>query len=207
MQSVKLEGKKGRGAVVSFSDVRRGNFILLGAKKNNPIGCMLAHSSDMQDPSPHTIPRHLQTVYHHYLLTNTPLFLAALHRTHSRIQALHWHYSLCSPHQLPCFGYIGRLLSQYSSIPTTLFRHRHCSWRDSIAQPLAIDHAPSIPSIQLYSRRATQTDRPLSILRNRIPRTWRKLSVGGSLQGLARESAARSRCRTPGAQFIFSVSQ
>jgi hypothetical protein len=43
--------------------------------------CMVAHSSDMQDPSRHTIPRHLRTVYHHYLFINTPLFLAALHRT------------------------------------------------------------------------------------------------------------------------------
>jgi hypothetical protein len=43
---------------------------------------MVAHSSDMRDPSLHAIPRHLWTAYHHYLLTNTPLFLAALHWTH-----------------------------------------------------------------------------------------------------------------------------
>jgi hypothetical protein len=44
--------------------------------------CMVAHSSDMQDPSWHMILRHLQTAHHHHLLTNTPLFLDALHQTH-----------------------------------------------------------------------------------------------------------------------------
>jgi len=33
MQSVKLEGKRGRGDVVFFSDAMRGKFILLEAKK------------------------------------------------------------------------------------------------------------------------------------------------------------------------------
>jgi hypothetical protein len=57
--------------------------------------CMVTHSSDMQDPSPHMIPRHLRTAYHHYLLTNTPLFLAVLHRTH------HYHAHEILTHSFP----------------------------------------------------------------------------------------------------------
>jgi hypothetical protein len=70
--------------------------------------CMVALSSDMQDPSWCTILRHPWTVHNHYLHTNTPLFLNALHWTchyHAlmmlmdsyRIHAPPRHYLLYTP--------------------------------------------------------------------------------------------------------------
>jgi hypothetical protein len=43
--------------------------------------CMVAHSSNMQDLSQHTIPRHLQDTTCHYLFAITPLF-EALRQSH-----------------------------------------------------------------------------------------------------------------------------
>jgi hypothetical protein len=73
---------------------------------------MVAHSSDMQAPSPHTIPRHLRTAYHPHLLTNTPLFLAALHRTH------HYH-----THEIPTDSFAHTSTSSALLPPFTMTHH------------------------------------------------------------------------------------
>jgi hypothetical protein len=62
----------------------------------------------MQDPSRCMIARHLQTAYHHYLFTNTPLFPTTLHQTQ------HYHTHMTPTDSLPHTSTFSALLPLYT---------------------------------------------------------------------------------------------
>jgi hypothetical protein len=132
---------------------------------------MVAHSSDMQDPSPHTILRPLQDT----ALPLPPCHYSYILRCTTPDSSLPHHINTNDP----------RLRLFLTTLPCTALGYGR--------PPL------QVLVIQSQSRHSIWTAMPIAIFGRAIPASRMEFSVGGSLHGLAKASTARKRCRTPGA--------